>query len=297
MSVPQESNHSSEPVELAFDITRPSEQIRFLGLLDRLRESDNELTGLFDWTCPACGATNRDAVILRPQQAFLATWSCDSCSLTTVVRFHARAGAEWVVQHTVAVTGTSFDASAAQGLIPPCLAGRRRPPRNQKILAWIAIPALLAAIGMELLDVRRVAPSSASTQRVEQELRTSASSTPSTRVVGYWLSEEKNQVVHFTPIDPVKHTGTYTVVSRRDGQASIVNFRVVQEEAAGEQLVIRGKSGIQNPEFGNRRLPTEASDVTLYIPRDAKILKWVDVEAGGPKTTIYRSAGDSQDLD
>jgi hypothetical protein len=296
MSVPQESNHNSEPVELAFDITRPSEQIRFLGLLDRLRESDNELTGLFDWTCPACGAGNRDAAILRPEQTFSAKWSCDSCSQTTVVRFHARASAEWVAQHTIAVTGTSFEPSAVEGLLPAYLSGRRRPPRNQAVFAWIAIPALLAVIGMELLDVRRVSPSSASTPRVEQEHRTSTASTPSTRIVGYWASEEKNQVVHFSPIDPVKHTGTYTVVSRHDGQASIVNFRVVQEEASGEQLVIRGESGIESPEFGNRRLLTDASDVTLYIPRDAKILKWVDVEAGGPKTTVYRNAGDSQGL-
>jgi len=294
MSVPQESNHNGEPVELAFDVTRPSEQIRFLGLLDQLRESDNELTGLFDWTCPACGATNRDAAILRPQQAFLAKWSCDGCSQTTVVRFHARASAEWVAQHTVAVTGTSFEASAAEGLIPPYVAtGRRRPPRNQRVFAWIAIPALLAIIVMGLLGVRRVSPSSASTQRVEQEHRTS---TPSTRVVGYWASEEKNQVVHFTPIDPIRHTGTYTVVSRYDGQASIVNFRVVQEEAAGEQLVIRGQFGIESAEFGSRRLLTEATDVTLYIPRNARTLKWVDVEAGGSKTTIYRNAGDSQGL-
>lgn len=294
MSVPQESNHSDGPVELAFDITRTSEQIRFLGLLDRLRESDNELTGLFDWTCPACGATNRDAVILQPQQAFLAKWSCNSCSQTTLVRFRARASAEWIAQHTLAVAGTSFDASAADALIAPQVtSGRKRMPRNQKIFAWVAIPALLAIIVLALANVRRVSPSSASPRASRQEQR---ASTPSTRVVGYWVSEEKNHVLHFGEIDPVRHTGTYTVVSRHDGQANILHFRVIREEPAGERLVIRIESEIESPEFANRRLQTELPDVTLYVPRDARTMKWVDREPGAARTTLYRNAGDPQGL-
>jgi len=293
MSVPQESNHSDGPVELTFDITRTSEEIRFLGLLDRLRESENELTGLFDWTCPACGATNRDAVILQPQQAFLARWSCNSCSQMTLVRFRARANAEWIAQHTLAVAGTSFAASAAEGLIAPVVAsGRRQPHRNQRIFAWIAIPTLLAIMVLGLANVRRVSPSSASPQANGQQ----RTSTPSARVVGYWVSEEKNHVLHFSEIDPIRHTGAYTVVSRHDGQATIVHFRVIREEAAGEQLVIRAESEIENPEFGDRRLQTESPDVTLSIPRNARIMKWVDTEQGVAKTTVYRNAGDSQGL-
>ena len=95
-------------IELAFDIAKTSGQITFLGLLDRADASGNTLVGLFDWTCQACGAVSQDTVALKPQEEFLAKWPCRSCSRVTLVRFRARAGAEWIAQHTLAVTGNAL---------------------------------------------------------------------------------------------------------------------------------------------------------------------------------------------
>jgi len=94
MSSPSVDHH--EPTEIFFDVTKPIEDVSFLGLLDRSGGDGNRLTGLFDWHCRQCATLNRDAAMVEPQQSFLSRWVCGNCAQVTVVRFRARASVEWV---------------------------------------------------------------------------------------------------------------------------------------------------------------------------------------------------------
>lgn len=75
VSISHEHNRCGAPTEHLLDITSPSGQPEFLGLLDGLDRSGNRLTSLFEWTCAACGTTNQNAAAVEPYQSFLAEWS------------------------------------------------------------------------------------------------------------------------------------------------------------------------------------------------------------------------------
>jgi hypothetical protein len=307
MPEPHESTTYDGPIELAFDITKASGQIRFLGLLDKPNQSDNELTGLFDWICQACKTVNRDTVTLKPEQPFLTKWSCTHCSRATLVRFRARAGTEWVAQHTLAVTGKSFYSAAEEEQAGVHLRPRGKPPRrgSQTMFAWIAVPSLAVIILLGVLDMRRVSNSVASPRTAQQPhreltLSQQRNSTPSSRIVGYWISEARDHVVYFGPIDPVTRTGTYTRVSRGNHQAKTVRFTVFHEETRGDQLVIREEPEAGRPDSAVDRSPrpsvspgsSEAVEVTLNVPRGGETMTRVDIRDGEPVMTVYHSVQD-----
>jgi hypothetical protein len=306
MPVPHESTHYDGPIELAFDVTKASGQIKFLGLLDGSKESDNELTGLFDWICQACKSVNRDTVTLKAQQPFLTKWSCAHCSRATLVRFRARATTEWVAQHTLAVTGKAFYATAEEGQASVRLKGRGKPPRqrSQTVFAWIAVPSLAVIILLGVLDMRRIPYSAASSRSGVQRLADLApneqlNSTPSSRIVGYWVSEARDHVVYFGPIDRVLRTGAYTTAHRGDHRVSTVCFTVIHEEAAGEELVIREEhhTGSRDSNVGDSERSADdesrAAEVTLNVPRNGKTMTRVDIRDEQPVMTVYRNAGDA----
>jgi hypothetical protein len=304
----QDLSNYDVPIELAFDITKASGQMKFLGLSERPSESGNELTGLFDWTCLACQAANQDSVVLRPQQVFFAKWTCSQCSRVTLVRFRARAVAEWIAQHTVAVTGKSIDAPVEDKLAASLAAsrGKQRQRSSHMVYAWAAVPMLAVIILMAVLDMRRVTNSSASphdspsaaASRTGQQQPPSA---PSARIVGYWLSERRDHVLCFTAVDPDTREGTYGVVSRGDKKAQTVRFKVLHEETEGEQLVIR-KEGVSGERLvvkhnGARvtyRLQSEVPEVTFEVAKDGKSMTRMEIIDGEPVVTTYSNAGEAE---
>ena len=305
--VSNEPNNYDIPMELIFDITRRSGQMKFLGLSEKADESDNDLTGLFDWTCQACNTANRDTVAVKPQQVFIAKWTCSRCSRVTLVRFRARAVAEWIAQHTLAVTGKSMDAPPEDPLAVACVAacGKRLQHRRRIVLSWVAVPVLAVILLLALPDMRRVRNSSASPWASANSAtcgrgHESALATPSARMVGYWISERRDHVVHFSPVDPVLRTGTYVVVYRGDQQGKAVQFKVLHEETAGEQLVIR-KENASDERFvvkhrGDEiayRVQSEAAEVTFNVAKDGKSMTRLEILDGEPVMTVYYSAGDT----
>jgi len=276
------------PVELVFDIAKPSEQIKFLGLLNRISESGNELTGLFTWTCQACGKTSRDAVILRPQQAFHAKWSCHHCSQTTIVRFLARASTEWIVQHMTVVAGQTVPSD--RGRTPTVTARRKQSPRRggQMVFAWIAVPALVGIIVIGLLDVQRVRHSLASVTPADNTQQQQAA--PIAPFVGSWVSEKKDHVVHFGPVDPISGTGTYTVVWRGGGEVETAGFRVVRGEAEGDQFVVVEPNGQPGEQTTDADPTSTRPGVTFYVPTDGRTVIRVDIRQGKSVTSVYHNA-------
>lgn len=305
--VSNEPNNYDIPMELIFDITKTSGQMKFLGLSERADESDNELAGLFDWTCQACNAGNRGTAVVKPQQAFFAKWTCSRCSRVTLVRFRARAAAEWIAQHTLAVTGKPMDTPPEDPLAAVCVAAcdKRLQHRRRILLSWVAVPVLAVILLLALPDMRRIRSSSASPQAAADSASygrrgESASLTPSARVAGYWISERKDHVVHFSPVDPVLRTGTYVVVYRGDQQGKAVQFKVLHEETAGEQLVIR-KESASGERFvvkhqGDKityRMQSEVTEVTFNVAKDGKSMTRLEILDGEPVMTVYYSAGDT----
>lgn len=306
MPMPHEQSNYDVPIELVFDITKSSGQMKFLGLSQKPNESDNELVGLFDWTCQACGTVSRDIVVLKRHQVFFARWTCSSCLRVTLVRFRARAVAEWITQHTAAVTGKPIDARDQDNRGAICVVCCGKHPHGTQIaFAWIAVPALAVIILLGLLDMRRVRNSSAAPQASEDSTSSGTRQeqsprTPSARIVGYWVSASKDHVMHFGPVDPVLREGAYIIVHRGGKQPESVRFKVVHEDTAGEQFVIRKeKTGGETLVIQQKgaeiayRLQSEAAEVTLNVAQDGKSMTRVEIRDGEPTMTVYSNAGET----
>jgi hypothetical protein len=305
--MPQDLNNDDVPIDLVFDVTKTSLQMKFLGLSEKPEESGNELTGLFNWTCQGCQASNRDTVVLKPQEVFFAKWTCTHCSRVTLVRFRARAVAEWIAQHTAALTRKPVDSPEENPHAALCASIHLKSlgHRRQVILGWAVVPVLAVVILLGWLDLRWTSHSSAS-RRIQSDSAVpatgleSAASTPSSRIVGYWVSEQRDHVMHFDPIDPASREGTCTVVSRGDKHVETVPFTIVHEETAGEQLVIRRggqpreKLVIKHSGAGiDYRMEVESMEMTLNVARDAKSMTRMEIRGGEPVITAYFNAGEA----
>jgi len=315
--MPEELSHGDVPIEMVFDVADTCGQMKFLGLSQRPDpldddsddESDDELAGLFDWACRACGAANQDSVMLRPQETFYATLTCSHCSRVTLVRFVARSVAEWVVQHTIAMSGKVMNALAKDQSAVACTTGHGRQSgySRQRVLLWLVVLGLAIIVLLTALNTRRVSKSSAALQTSVTSVlfgggQKKSQATPSDRIVGYWISESKDHVVCFTPIDPTQREGAYAIVWPGGRQPDTVRFKVIQEDAAGEQLVVRKeKSGSEKVAVTQKekgieityRVQTEPADVTFNVAKDGKSMTRVELRNGVPVTTIYLNAGDS----
>jgi hypothetical protein len=89
------------------------------------------------------------------------------------------------------------------------------------------------------------------------------------------------------------------VVFRSDRRVSTTSFTVIQEEAQGDQLVIREDPQADAPDSGQPRdlqpsdsTASEAAEATLNVPRDARTMTRLDIRDGEPVMTIYDNAGD-----
>lgn len=286
--------HADDPAhaEISLDVAKPSQQIQFLGFVEGLNESGNDLTGVFDWSCPDCGNRNKDITIIRPQQAFLARWSCGMCAKVTFIRFLARATAEWMAQHALVSTGKAHDGRGDRSPASPHMVAGARPVkrRRQGLFGWISIPALIIVILMALMDLERPHQSSASSHDSQQGR---SASTPSARLHGYWLSQQADHMLCFEHIDPHSRRGSYVRVSRSGQKDGRVAFQVVSEEALGEELVIRefrqaGESG------ADATPPVPAPEVTLFVPKHQPSMIRMDIQGASPIVTAYRRVDDGQ---
>ena len=272
--------------EVIFDITKPGEGVTFLGLLDPANEPGNKLTGLFDWQCRECGAVNRDAVIVEPQQAFLAHWLCSGCEQTLVMRFRARSSAEWVAEHTLAVTGQALCHLAEDEFVADAEAtGQgRRTSGNQRVFAWIAVPALVALVFLGLSDMRRLSGSSAApTAGAHARYEWAALS----RLSGLWLSESDEDRLYFGHIDAASRRGTYVhfVGGRHPGKR--MRFEVIHADPRGEQLVVRQWG---EPPTGAKAQGSPAGsgvEASIHIPLAGRSLTWIDMEGDRPVLKVY----------
>lgn len=199
----------------------------------------------------------------------------------------------------------SVDEAGADQWTSACVPGRSQQPRRSRkmVYAWIAVPALAVIILLAALDLRRVSNSSASSQNSRDSTGLGAGpEQPSGRIVGYWVSEHRDHVMCFTPIDPDLREGTYAVVRRGNKRAETVRFKVLHEEPAGEQLVIQ-KQGCTGEKLVveqqgaqvTYRLQTEALEVTFNVAKDGKSMTRLEIVDGEPVMTAYVNAGETAD--
>ena len=230
----EQGNHDGL-TEVTFDVSKPSGQVEFLGLLDGLAGFGNKLSGLFGWTCHACGTVNRDTAAIEPLQSSLVQWSCKQCSQALVVRFLARSGGDWIAQHSLAITGKAFCHQAEEPPEEgPCV--RKKSARSgQRTFAWITVPALAAVILLGISDMRRIRSSRASTDRQRRE----HSATSYAWLGGYWAGEDPNDRIFFGYMNPTADTGAYTRVARDGSPPRIVRVEIVHEETTDDRLVLQ----------------------------------------------------------
>ncbi len=269
-------------VEVAFDVRKPSGLVEFLGLLDGLGGFGNKLSGLFGWTCPACGTSNKDTAIIEPNQSVLMQWSCHECSQAMLVRFLARPSTDWITQHAVAITGNAMCHMADGASTSECATRRTKRPTtsSQRMFAWIAVPALAAVICLGLADMRRTGSSLASPSGEQGP----QASTSYAWLGGHWVSDDLSDALYFGYVNSARRSGTYTRVSRTGRPTDIVRFQIVHEETTDDKLVLREVAGPGDP------MPSESGspNAILYISRQGTSMIRMTTQQGEPVLTVYR---------
>lgn len=285
----------NESSAVVFDITKPIEGIKFIGLLDHSGGAGNKLTGLFDWECRKCGTLNRDAVIVDPEQAFLSRWLCRHCEKATIVRFRARGSAEWVAEHTLAITGKALCHLAEDELAADAVATERPVRRrgSQRLFAWITVPALVALVILGLSDMRRLSDLSASSAKSQRGPHQSGALS---RLPGRWVSEDGKDRLYFGHIDAVSRRGTYVHFFQNRRPGDLVWFDVIHEDPRGEKLVIRLWSEPPDVAKANLSHKTGISEPTLYLPLRGGSLTWIDIQEGKPILNVYHRVNDAPAL-
>jgi len=268
--------------ELVFDVSKGSEDVKFLGLVTGLEGPRNDLVGLFAWTCRGCSFHNRSSTIIQPEQAFLARWLCTRCERVTLVQFRSRAGAEWVVQHAVAVTGAAFGETAESAVVIPKRRRKTRPgqPRRQGVFALIAIPALALIIVLALSDLHSVPFRRG--RGFEQGARRPGLA-PSVRLPGCWVSETGDHSLYFGCIDPALRTGSYVPILKSHQPQPWVRFTIVHEDVEGAEMVIRDLD-----ESGQVAANSES---VLHLPKQGGTLIRVSMAQQPPVLTVYHPVG------
>ncbi len=273
------------PAEYIFDIVKPSGHVEFCGFIDGFVGSANSLAGLFEWTCSACNASNHDAVVIEPNQSFLAEWSCNHCDEVTLVRFRARPTTDWIAQHALAITGKALCRLAEKE--PPSESPSR--PRgqslrpSQRMFAWVTVPLLAVMIILGLMDLRRIRTSSAYPHGAPN--RHSVLSYLWLR--GHWISESSGDVLTFGYLDPAARYGTYTRAAREGRPAHVVRFEIIHEETTDGRLVLRESN--ESPPSATPQ--GDGKNAILYITRHSNSMIRMTTSRGKPVlTTYYRTS-------
>ena len=276
--------------EIDFDVTKPPEGVKFVGLLDNPGQPGRQLTGLFDWACSKCVGWNRDVAMVEPEQAFLSRWFCRHCGVAQVVRFRARPSVEWVAEHTLAVAGTALChlAEAEPVVRHPRTSAKRPRAGGQGVFAWIAIPALIALLWFGLSDMHRLSdPATASAV----PSRGGGKSTLLSRLRGEWLKGADR--LCFIHVDESSRSGTYVYFPKGQRPGYCVRFEVVSEDAAEEQVIIRPLSETASGGQDNGAQAVTVSEATLYIPAHGASLTWIEIHGGSPILEVYNHVDDT----
>ncbi len=276
--ITQELDNHEVAAELVFDVSKGSEDVQFLGFITGLEGPRNDLVGLFAWTCRACSCHNRSSTIIQAEQAFLARWLCTSCGKVTLIQFRSRASSEWVMQHTVALTGAAFGETARSAVGIPGRDGRGRPRHlgRQRVFALVALPALALIIALALSDLHAVP------LRRGRGSETGAGQSgpaPSLRLPGYWVSETGDDSLYFGRIDPVSKMGSYVPILKGCPPQPWVRFTIVHEDVDGTELMIRDLD-----DSGNVAARRQS---VLHLPKQGGTLIRVSMAQQPPALTVY----------
>jgi hypothetical protein len=282
----QKPEGRSQPAEVVFDVTDPSGPVEFLGLLKGLDGCASELTGLFRWRCASCGMPGQDVAVIRPQQAFLARWLCESCSSMIVVQYRARSSAEWITAHSVAITGKALGHLADDEACGHGSGGHDEPPRrrHQTLLAGIAIPALIGLIFLALSDWQRVKSASASHDR---DRCAQPALGAFTQLSGYWASDDGSHTIYFRHVNSDSLIGMYMRTTRRGDFIRDVRFQIDQEASEGQQLVLQELHSEADGAGAGSGVGQLLSGATIYVPKSGESIMRVEMTDGRPVTTAY----------
>jgi len=278
------ANHDGSG-ELNFDIAKPAERVKFLGLLHPSKDSGNTFTGLFDWQCHTCGHVNRDAVIIELERGFLSRWLCDSCQEETVVRFRARSSADWITAHSLTVVDEALECAGQDGSEAGDADRRTIRSGSQRLLVWVAIPALILLIALSLTDVPRLSNALAVTARGG---RKSFASRTLSHLRGYWTSQDEHQRIHFDRTESNSGSGTYMDCRQGKWLGTRFWFEVVDEDLQNQQVVIRVWEDRSIETKSKASLTAGVLRVTLHLNPQGNRLTWIEFEGDSPILKVYR---------
>jgi hypothetical protein len=282
-----ELENQGTPNEISYDVNKDSQEVQFLGLLDRLGSTEKALTGMFDWTCATCDKQNRDATLVKPQQPFLANWVCPHCMTLTLVRFRARPAADWVAHHTLAMTDHALehlspdDVGGNNSSIEPNTTSRH----GKRVVAWSISLLVLLVLVLALIGVRVPGGSSADIQAADT---IQGPSLPSSRLPGRWVSDDNTHSLHFGPVDLVARIGVYVRLDHQTLKRSRRSYWIVYEDIESDQLTIEDWPAQEEDEDGPPPEDVMRSRATFHVPRDGHRMIRIDVDHDRPILGTYR---------
>jgi len=274
-----ERDSPDRQVEHIFDVTKRSAQLEFLGFIDGVAGSGNNLSGLFQWKCDKCGAINHDAAIIETGRSFLAEWSCNRCDEAMHVHFRTRPITDWIAQHTLAITTKALSGATEEENSSESSSseGRQSAEPNQKTFAWIAIPLLALLIVVGSADLKHLRSSFADGRGPSGR----ASGPSYSWLGGYWVGEEPGDALYFGYMNPAARCGAYTIPAHNGKPAQIVRFEILREEAMDDRLVLREL---------NKSPQADDPGAVIHITRDDGRMVRMTTRGGEPVLNTYRHA-------
>ena len=113
-------------------------------------------------------------------------------------------------------------------------------------------------------------------------------STPSSRLVGHWISENEDHHIFYSLIDLSLQTGTYqlSLNSYKSKACTPNKFKILSEESSGTQLTIRTFPNTNRLEAVTG-LDMSTSDILCCIPKDGQSMSQEYTFLGKRHLCIY----------
>lgn len=112
-------------------------------------------------------------------------------------------------------------------------------------------------------------------------------STPSSRLVGHWISESGSHQLYYTLSDPSLKIGTFKLHNCNENPSQPMWYKILYEDPAEDKLVIRQFRNLARLE-ATTGLDLSESDVLCTISKDGLLMSKEYTFLGNRSLTVYR---------
>jgi hypothetical protein len=117
-------------------------------------------------------------------------------------------------------------------------------------------------------------------------------STPSSRLVGHWISESGSHQLYYTSSDPSLKIGTFKLHNCNGEPSQPMWYKILYEDPAEDKLVIRQFRNLARLE-ATTGLDLSESDVLCTISKDGLLMSKEHTFLGNRSLTVYRYVDDN----